>query len=259
MATLNYNWQNVASWAYSNGTATVTFYVDAKLNSQNQAGNYSIVDTRLNSTVVNNISGSGYNFQLTGSGGTSGSAVWYFGNETILTGQFRVDHNANGTAAAAIHAWVANTYWRFGQSIDTTVSLPTIPRYFSKTPNISEVSKNTTSVNIKWSTSEGCNRVRYKIDNGNWIDVFSGNATSGNFTVSNLLSNSTHSIVAECRKADSNLTSNSNTLSVTTSNKTGHLKIDGVEKDATPYIRVNGQWKVAIPYIRNNNNWERSK
>lgn len=125
---LTYNWQNIASWSVSKGSATVYFYIDAKLNRQDIAGNYSVVDTRLNSTIVNNLSGSGYQFNLTGSAGISGSGVWYFGNETILTGQYTVNHNGDGTASTYISAYVYNKYWGISNTFGATVGLPTIPR-----------------------------------------------------------------------------------------------------------------------------------
>ena len=125
---LTYNWQNIASWSVSKGSATVNFYIDAKLNSQNITGNYSVVDTRLKSTIVNNLSGSGYQFNLTGSAGISGSGVWYFGNETILTGQYTVNHNNDGTASSYISAYVYNRYWSISNTFGATVTLPTIPR-----------------------------------------------------------------------------------------------------------------------------------
>ena len=257
---LGYSWTNIASWSVSKGQATVTFYIDAKLNRQDTAGNYSVVDTRLNSTIVNSLSGSGYNFQLTGSGGISGSSVWYFGNETILTGQYTVSHNSNGKASSTVSAYAYNKYWGIDQWFSGSFDLPTIARNFTSTPKISTASTTTTSATFNWSTSETCNWVRYHLDgSSSWTDVFSGSTKSGSFTINNLTSNSSHKVYVECRRADSGLWSNSNTVNFTTSSKTGHLKINGENKDATPYIRVNNEWKKAVPYIRNNGEWKRGK
>lgn len=258
--TLGYSWTNIASWSVSKGQATVTFYIDAKLNRQDTAGNYSVVDTRLNSTIVNSLSGSGYNFQLTGSGGISGSSVWYFGNETILTGQYVVNHNNDGTASSTVSAYAYNKYWGIDQWFSGSLNLPTIARYFTSTPKISTASTTTTSATFNWSTSETCNWVRYHLDgSSSWIDVFSGSAKSGSFTINNLTSNSSHKVYVECRRADSGLWSNSNTVNFKTSSKTGHLKINGGNKDATPYVRINGEWKIAIPYVKKDGEWKRGK
>ena len=128
MATLNYDWQNIASWSVSKGSATVNFYIDAKLNRQDTNGNYSVVDTRLNSTIVNNLSGSGYSFSLTGATSISGNGIWYFGNETILTGQYVVYHNGDGNASSTASASVYNKYWGISNTFSGGFSLPRIIR-----------------------------------------------------------------------------------------------------------------------------------
>ncbi len=132
---LGYNWTNIASRSVVRGQATVTFWIDVKLNRQDTTNNYSVVDTRLTSTVVNNLSGSGYSFTLTGSAGTSGSAVWTFENETILTGQTTIYHNADGTKTSSASAYCYNSYWGISESFSGNFTLPTIPR--ASTPSIS--------------------------------------------------------------------------------------------------------------------------
>ena len=132
---LGYNWTNIASRSVARGQATVTFWIDVKLNRQDTTNNYSVVDTRLTSTVVNNLSGSGYSFTLTGSAGTSGSAVWTFENETILTGQTTIYHNADGTKTSSASAYCYNSYWGISESFSGNFTLPTIPR--ASTPSIS--------------------------------------------------------------------------------------------------------------------------
>ena len=128
MPTLNYNWQTLATWSISKGAATVTFTIDAKLNRQDTNGNYSVVDTRLNSAIVNNLSGSGYSFSLTGATSISGNGIWYFGNETILTGQYTVYHNDNGSASSTVSASVYNKYWGISNTFSGGFDLPTIVR-----------------------------------------------------------------------------------------------------------------------------------
>lgn len=257
---IDYFWVNVASLELHKGAATVTFYIDVKLNRQDKDNNYSIIDTRLNSTIVNNLAGSGYNFQLTGSAGTSGSDVWTFENETILTGQYRVDHNEDGTASSNVSAYAYNGYWGIDNWLSGNFKLPTIPRYFTKTPQITLTNTTTNSAAFDWNTSENCNGVRYYLDDATiGVDVFDGKATEGSFVVEDLISNSNHQIYIECKKTDSGLWSKSDVVDFTTSNKTSHLKINGEDKNATPYIRTNGEWKVAVPYIRINNNWEECK
>ena len=128
MATLTYEWQNIANWTVYRANGSVTFWIDAKLNRQDINGNYSVIDTRLNSTAVNPISGTGYNFQLTGSSGRSGSEIWYFADETILTGQYTDWHNNDGTKSTYIEAYVYNRYWSIENTFGAWVDLPAIPR-----------------------------------------------------------------------------------------------------------------------------------
>lgn len=128
MATLTYEWQNIANWSVHKGYSNVTFWLDAKLNRQDINGNYSVIDTRLNSSIDNSLSGTGYNFQLTGSSGRSGSEIWYFENETILTGQYTDWHNNDGTKSTYIETYVYNRYWGIENTFGAWVDLPSIPR-----------------------------------------------------------------------------------------------------------------------------------
>ena len=128
MLTLNYEWQNITSWTVNRANGSVTFWIDAKINRQDINNNYSVIDTRLTSTVVNPISGTGYNFKLTGSNGRSGSGVWTFANETILTGQYTDYHNQDGSKTTYIEAYVFNNYWNIENTFGVWVASPTIPR-----------------------------------------------------------------------------------------------------------------------------------
>lgn len=138
--------------------------------------------------------------------------------------------------------------------------LDRIARYFTRTPSISLQTQGTTSCTFRWETSETCNWIRYHLDGSSgWIDVFSGSATSGTFTVSNLNSNTTHTVYVDARRQDSGLWSVSNTVNFKTSDKTVRIRINGQLKQATPYVRVNGTWKVSVPNTRVNNTWKRGK
>lgn len=254
---LGYSWTNIATWSVSKGQATVHFWIDAKLNRQDTAGNYSVVDTRLNSTIVNNLSGSGYNFQLTGSNGISGSDVWHFGDETILTGQYTVTHNVDGTASSSVSAYAYNKYWGIDHWFSGNFDLPKIARNFTSTPKISIVNTTTTTITFKWETSETCNDVQYFLDgSSSGVDVFNNSAKSGTFTIEGLNPNSSHTIYVKCKKADSGLTSNSKASSFTLSNKTIRFKVGGSYKGATPYIKINGVWKVATTYLKTEGEWK---
>lgn len=125
-------WTNVTSRTITKGSATVTFWIDVKLNKQDIAGNYSVVDTRLTSTITNNLAGSGYKFTLTGADDLQGDGVWTFSNTTILTGQTIVYHtnpNSDGTKTSSVSASVYNKYWSINESFSGNYVLPKIDRY----------------------------------------------------------------------------------------------------------------------------------
>ena len=132
---LGYDWTNVASRTVYRGQSTVNFYIDVKLNRQDVTNNYSVVDTRLRSTIHNSLSGTGYNFTLTGAAGISGSGIWYFENETILTGQTTIYHNDDGSKVGTASAYCYNSYWGISESFSGNFELPTIAR--ASEPSIS--------------------------------------------------------------------------------------------------------------------------
>lgn len=128
---IGYDWVNVASRQIvrSERNVIVSFYIDVKLSSQDTVNNYSVVDTRLRSTTQNGyISGTGYKFTLTGSGGREGSEIWTFDNEIILTGQTTIYHNEDGTKVGSAAAYCYNSYWGISENFNGTFELPTIAR-----------------------------------------------------------------------------------------------------------------------------------
>ena len=143
---LGYYWTNITGVQVSRGSATVNFWIDVKLNRQDTAGNYSVVDTRLTSTISGGLSGSGYSFSLTGSAGTSGSGVWTFENETILTGQTTIYHNDDGTKRGSASAYCYNGYWNINEGLYGEFDLPTIAR--ASQPSINTYPNNSPDFNI---------------------------------------------------------------------------------------------------------------
>ena len=126
---------------------------------------------------------------------------------SLWSGSWVVGHNSDGTKSTTISVTIGgNVIWFNGSS---TAVLDTIPRYFSQTPSLWVASKTETSITYGWSTSETCNWVRYYLDgSSSWVDVFSGSATSGSFTISGYGEHTSHNVIAECRRADSGIWSN---------------------------------------------------
>ena len=252
--TLGYGWSNIASWTVNVGRATITFYIDAKLNRQDKNGNYSVIDTRLTSNIVNNLSGTGYNFQLTGSGGISGNGVWYFKSETILTGQYTVYHDSNGYGYSTAGAHIQNNYWGINYDFSGGFNLPSIPRYASFTKyEISNITMD--SVSITWGASTNCDAIQYSLNGGNWINI-SGYPTC---TIKDLSPHTTYKIKVRIKSSTSQLWTESSLKEFKTKSVPLHLFIKNSWKEVIPYIRKDGQWKIITPYIRKNNQWKRGK
>ena len=201
------------------------------------AENYSTVSWSLVLTPIQggwNWAISGINYSVTVDGTNwSGSIPSYDGYSTvtIASGSKNVGHDSDGGKYIgfdfSINDTVGASYTPGNASSSGGMNLTKIQRYFSKTPTITLTSKTERSYTFKWTTSETCDWIRYHIDGSSgWHDVFSGNATSGTFTVNNgdslygggtgtvsINENTSHSVYAECRKKDSQLWSNSNTSS----------------------------------------------
>lgn len=149
MATLTTSWKQQAKASFSTGSATITFYLDAKYSSQSIANNTTNVQTRLTSayTKGNSIAGAGYKFTCTYCSTVSGSGVWTFENETITSGGATVTHNSDGTKTLTIKATAHNDYWNFTKTLSASVTLPSIPRKATVTnaPNFTDLDNPTIS------------------------------------------------------------------------------------------------------------------
>ena len=182
---------------------------------------------------------------------------------TVKTQTKTVQHANDGTCQVQVGGGVTGPSGTSLAGVTVSgsiiVTLDTIPRYFSKTPKVETQSTTTTSGTFKWTTSENASAIKYILDGGSETSCFSGNATTGTFTINNLEANTTHTLKINAQRKDSGLWSYSDQISFTTSNKTVRVKINGEYVDATPYVRVNGEWKVAVPYTRVNGEWKKGK
>ena len=145
------------------------------------------------------------------------SGIQLFNGTTVASGTYRFYHDSVGNRSFGADGGAGIYITAVNCTGSGSWDLPQIARYFSSTPSISLASMNETSYVFNWSTSETCNWIRYHLDgSSSWTDVFSGSATSGQFTVSGMDANTYHSVYAECRRQDSSLWSNSNTSYNTT-------------------------------------------
>lgn len=131
MATLTTSWQSFASSSYTASSgAKVTFYLEAKYSTQSQQNNTTTVQTRLRSTINSGYSlrGAGYEFKCTYCNTRSGTGIWTFGNEVIISGEKTIKHNTDGSKSISLSASAKNTYWNINKSMSATVDIPKIDR-----------------------------------------------------------------------------------------------------------------------------------
>lgn len=204
------------------------FYVNWEIASQSIAGN---------STVINWTAG------LNTGGATSNYDYWYSNavkinsihinnvevckNQTysnigldkgkdypLVSGTLTIPHESDGnkTFNIGISGWL----YSYG---DTTGSynfdLINIPRYTTVTQELK--SKIETSINMSWSTEDTVDYIWYSKDNGsNWTGIDITDGKSGSYSITGLTANTTYNIKTRVRRKDSQLTSDSSALSVTT-------------------------------------------
>lgn len=87
-----------------------------------------------------------------------------------------------------------------------TFELNVNPASFTSTPTLKLLSRTETSATFKWTTSETCQDVQYRINEGSWIEATSdANSTSGSFTINNLSAGTSYTIYADFKRKDSGL------------------------------------------------------
>lgn len=158
----------------------------------------------------------------------TGSIANYDGYATVTlkSGSQTITHNADGTKSISYSFSVTDTsgqsYTCGNASASGTLQLSTIARY--GTSNQSLNSKTETSIIMNWSSSATIDYIWYSTDWGTtWKAVGSVNAKSGSYTINQpsnstnaLSANTTYNIITRVRSKDSQLTTNSSKLSVTT-------------------------------------------
>lgn len=123
------SWTTIATQPVEVSPFRMTLYLEARYTAQDIVANTTTRETRLRSVINNgSASGTGYEFTLTGADTLSGSSIWYFKTETILTGSGDVAHNADGTKTETITATAKNTYLNINETLSGSVSYPSIAR-----------------------------------------------------------------------------------------------------------------------------------
>lgn len=154
----------------------------------------------------------------------TGTIPDYDGSSTVTLksgSNIKIEHNTDGKKEISISFSVddnANQYYTCGDaSASGTMTLTDIPRY--ATSNQSFKSKTETTITMNWSSDSTIDYIWVSKDNGaNWTGLDVTDGTSGSYTLNKLSANTTYKIKTRVRRKDSQLTTDSSSLDVTTYN-----------------------------------------
>lgn len=141
---------------------------------------------------------------------------WSGSPVTLITRTKTVSHSSDGTKSCAISATFDTNGTSTGVvSASGSAALTSIPRYATSSQSVAE--KTDTSIKMNWSSDSYCDYVWYSVDNGShWVGIWSGNAKSGSYTITGLSPKTSYNIKTRVRRKDSQLSTDSAKLAVTT-------------------------------------------
>lgn len=137
----------------------------------------------------------------------------------LVTGSKTITHSTDGSKKITISADCdlpdGSGWGPAWGSASATVSLTTIPRYATSVQSMK--SKTETSITMNWSSDSTIDYIWYSTNNGsNWTGINVTDGKSGSYTISSLSANTTYKIKTRVRRKDSQLTTDSSELSITT-------------------------------------------
>lgn len=191
------------SQSVANNTSTVSFTLTLK-----RPYAVSSSATKQWSVIIN---GTTYR----GSGSIGGS-----GDKVLLSGTQVIPHNADGTKTFGFSGSCQLDITWSGVPLGTisgsgTMTLTPIPKYAVISQNAT--GKTETTITMNWASDSIVDYLWYSTDNGSsWSGIDIADGTKGTYTISNLSPNTTYNIKTRVRRKDSQLTSDSSALAVTT-------------------------------------------
>lgn len=132
---------------------------------------------------------------------------------TLFSKTFTVAHNSDGTKSVKISVDVGgNAMWANGSA---TVTLDNISRYATVKQSLS--AKTETTATMQWTSDAVVDYIWYSTNNGSsWTGINVADGTSGSYTINGLSANTAYNIKTRVRRKDSQLTTDSSALAVTT-------------------------------------------
>ena len=233
---------------YSGGfdNSGYTLYLDVTESNVSIANNTSVINWTLRIVSTKALTygswdwdGTPYSVKIDGVQVASGSKSYDFRNYqnlTVASGSKTITHNTDGSRSVSCSATFGNSSTPIGDATASgTFALSKIPRY--ATSNQSLKSKTETSITMNWSSDSTIDYVWYSTDWGTtWKEVGSVNATSGSYTIntqskdtSSITANTTYNVITRVRRKDSQLTTNSDKLSVTTYDYPHITKVETID------------------------------
>ncbi len=196
--TFKCSWSSTANQSTNKSTVTVT--VTATKSSSSTANTYGTQETKV--TVGSSAQSNSGSFTL-----APGKTI------TLFSKSYTVAHESDGTKSVKISATVGgNVMYGNGSA---TVTLDKIPRYATVTQ--SNTAKTETTATIKWSADSTIDYIWYSTNNGSsWTGINVADGTSGTYTINGLNPNTKYNIKTRVRRKDSQLTTDSSALAVTT-------------------------------------------
>lgn len=198
--TFKCNWSSTSNGAVANSSTVKVTIVASKSSSStsNTYGNY---------TATVTVNGSSQNVGSTSFTLAPGKSI------TLLSKSYTVPHNSDGTKTTTISASVGgNVMYGNGSA---SVTLDKIPRY--ATANQILANKTETSITINWNSDSTVDYIWYSTNNGsNWTGINVTDGTGGSYTINGLAENTTYQVKTRVRRKDSQLTTDSSALAVTT-------------------------------------------
>ena len=204
-------------------TGSTSSYITFKCawsSTANQSANTSTVTVTVTASKSSSSTADTYGFQTTsvtvGSASQSNSGSFTLAPSktiTLFSKSFTVAHNSDGTKSVNILVDVGgNAMWGGGSQ---TITLDKIPRY--ATVNQSLSAKTETTATIAWTSDSTVDYIWYSTNNGSsWSGINVADGTKGSYTISGLSANTAYDIKTRVRRKDSQLTTDSSAMSVTT-------------------------------------------